>query len=365
MTSGTRTLLKTLWLPFESIKTIYEGTSEVRLYKNDITGVQQIGKRVSAIGAEDRATVFREPTILQSISHDNIVPVHDVAIVDSPASDKLLTVIEMIIPYYDKGSVYDALDRGERFSIGKAVRLTRDGLNGLSELHERQHLLHRDIKSGNVFIDGRGRLRVGDLGLAVPMRADGTADAFPATQIYTAPETFVSRTVSRQTDIYGFGLVLFELLNGPLPYAKYTRTGISTRLAQGKRPPTDSDLLRGPHIPSRLRTILNKALAIGPADRYGTAREMMDALDGAPFIDWGPSTKTDDVVEWQGRAADGRGDLYRISARRIRNAGWMLSAQKFRNRWQRFGVKDQDVDALIGPASTAFFDQVVKHATKT
>lgn len=365
MTGGTRTLLKTLWLPFDAIRTLYEGTSEVRLYRNDITGVQQIGKRVSAVGSEDRATVFREPTILQSISHDNIVPVHDVAIVDDPSCDELLTVIEMIIPYYERGSVYDALERGERFSIAEAIRLTRDGLNGLNELHEVHGLLHRDIKSGNVFIDGQGRLRVGDLGLAVPMRQDGTADAFVGSQMYTAPETVTAKVSTRQTDIYGFGLVLFELLNGPLPYAQYTRADTWARLTQGKRAIKDSDLRREPHIPPRLRTVLNKSLALRPLDRYPSARTMIDALDGARFVDWGPPTKSDDLVEWQGHTAGRQRDLYRVSAQRMRSGRWKLSAQKCRNRWQRFGIADQDVDALIGPAATEFFDQVVRHATST
>lgn len=366
MTDG-RTLIKTLWLPFESIKTLYEGTSEVRLYRNDITGVNQIGKRVSAIGDIDKATVFREPTLLQSISHDHIVPVHDVAIVGDASSDKLHTIIEMIIPFYEKGSVYDALERGERFSVGEAVKLTREGLCGLSELHEGHHLLHRDIKSGNVFIDGQGRLRVGDLGLAVPMDEDGSAEAFQnASQMYTAPETLIAKRIDRRTDIYGFGLILFELLNGPLPYGIYTRDAIWERLKDGKRPIKDAHVKYGPHIPPRLRSVLNKSLARSPESRFPTARNMMDALDRAPFVDWQWPQGDETEQVWEGPVAGNSSERYRaVATKYVRKNEWRIRAEKYRTRWQRCGIDDQTLPSLSGSEATAFFDQVVKHAIST
>ncbi len=293
----TRTLIRCLWLPYESVRTVYAGTSEVRLYKNEITDVLQIGKRVSGIGAEC-AIVFREAKLLMSIRHDHIMPVYDVAMVDG-AHDKLLTVIEMIMPFYANGSIFDALERGHRFTVGEAIRITRQALLGLSELHEGHRILHRDIKSANVFIDDTNRARIGDLGLAVAMDPDGTAEAFPASQMYTPPEAHTGRRATRESDIYGMGLILHELLNGPFPYADYTCAMLAERLEKGQSPILPRHLRQGPHVPRRIRSVVSKAAGKDPNDRFASAREMIDALDAAPFVDW--RFRVDGEVQcWEG-----------------------------------------------------------------
>jgi serine/threonine protein kinase len=356
----TRTLVEKLWLPFDSVKTLYEGSSEVRLYRNDITGVKQIGKRVSAVGIE-QAVVFREATLLQSIRHDHIVPVYDVAVVDDPAVDKQLKVIEMILPYYERGSAWDAVQRGDQFSVGEAVRLTREALTGLNELHERYRLLHRDIKSGNVFLDDSGRMRVGDLGVAVPMDDDGTAEMFEAAQIYSPPESLTAQRCDRRTDIYGIGLLLFELLNGSLPYAQYDRSSIVRRLEKARRPVLDEHLHCKPHVPPRLRQIVKKAISRKPRDRYANGREMMDALDKAPFIDWKLVEAKPDRIVWEGALGGGERS-YRVTADKYqRRDDWNLAGLQRVTRWQRF-VDDQVVKDPTDDEARDFFDNVLKQA---
>ena len=66
-----RTLLKTLTLPYENLRTVYEGCCEVRLYRNEITGVLQVGKRYDTAGLEHSVAV-REATLLQQIRHEAI-----------------------------------------------------------------------------------------------------------------------------------------------------------------------------------------------------------------------------------------------------------------------------------------------------
>src|ERR1700753_1282246 len=112
----TRELVRVLRLPFEALQTIYEGRSEVRLYRNGVTGILEVGKRVDTLGL-DGAMLVREATWLSRIRHDHLVPVHSVAVIDDYQS---LKVIEMVMPYYERGSVADALNRGERFSVASA-----------------------------------------------------------------------------------------------------------------------------------------------------------------------------------------------------------------------------------------------------
>jgi serine/threonine protein kinase len=346
-----------LSLPFESMRTLHRLISEVRLYRNEITNALKIGKRVSALACEE-TVVFREARVLQNIHSEYIVPVHDVARVREPGIGSDVKIIEMIMPYYPLGSVCDALFRGERFSVGQACRIVRDTLFGLSELHDQHNLLHGDVKSGNVFLDG-DRARIGDLGMTVPMEADGTAEPLPASQPSTPPETLVTRRQDRRSDLYGVGLVLHELLNGPFPYADYGANLIESRLAKGKRAILNEHLEQQPHVPPRLRTIISKATSRVPSDRYPTAREMMDALDRAPFIDW----RRIDHGTWEGDVPGTAGTRYQVSAVKVRRPDrWRLSARRLISDWRRC-CEDHDVNDLGGRDARAFFDQVVAHAT--
>jgi serine/threonine protein kinase len=353
--------LRTLRLPFEAIRTVYTGgQGEVHLYRNEITGVDQIGKRVAALGIEE-AQVFREARVLQALRHDHLVPIFDVAVVEPQTMG--LKTIEMIMPYYQRGSLCDAMVNGERFSVGHAVQFARDALLGLDELHERQRLLHRDVKAPNVFIDERGRGRLGDLGIAIPMDADGTAEAYNTVQLCAAPEVQTTKRVDRRTDIYGIGLVLKEALSGPFPYDNYTVELVASRLAKGRRAIVDGDLTLPPVVSPRLRQIISKAIARKPDDRFGSAREMIDAIDRAPFLDWCQIEDLPTSKRWEGLHLAAPGVRYRVDAEKYkRGERWKLTGRKFITTWQRC-VDDQIVEDPVGRSSREFFDQMLKEAT--
>lgn len=357
-----RRLVEILTLPYKTAQTIYEGSSEVRRYVNSVTGVEEIGKRVHKLGLED-CLGFKEATLLQTLRHDHLVPVYTVVSVFEPNSDPLFTTIEMIMPYYPRGSVFDVLiKQKQRFGMSEAVRLARDFLLGLDYLHEQHRLLHRDMKSANVFVDLSGRGRIGDLGVSVPMGPDGAAEAFQmGLQMYTAPEAFPTKRADRQTDIYGVGLILYEMLNGPFPYDDYENEPLERRLDKGKRAMRDEHLAFKPHVPRRLRAIVTKAISRKPTDRFATAREMMDAIGKARFIDW--EQVAGEEFTWEGIVPGVPEIGYQVSATRMKRPEcWRLSGKKRTTEWRRC-VQDQDVTDLSDKSARDFFDQMVSEAT--
>jgi eukaryotic-like serine/threonine-protein kinase len=354
---STRTLIRTLTLPYESLRTIYEGGCEVRLYRNEITGKLQVGKRIDTLGLED-AVAFREGTLLTTIRHPNLVPVLDV--VDVSGYPAPMKTIELIMPYYERGSVFDAFERGERFSVGEARSLVGAALLGLAELHDVQRILHRDLKSPNVFLDDDGALRVGDLGVAVPMTPDGTAEAYLEAQLYSPPETFVADLIGPAADVYQMGMVLLEMVNGPFPYGDYPRSEVAVRLAKGRRGPRPVDLELRPHVPKRLRSVLHKALAVRPHDRYQSAREMSQALSRVPLVDWQLVVDETDRRIWEGACVARPDRRYRVDAHRMPRRGWVLRGLQQVSRWQRVtGLPDQAVPDPASPLATGFFDAIV------
>jgi serine/threonine protein kinase len=357
-----RTLIRRLELPYAALQTLYEGGCEVRLYRNEITGNEQVGKRICALGL-DEAVAFREAKVLQSIRHENLVPVFDVALlIDDPNYPPPMRVAELIMPFYPRGSVYDAQKRGERFSVVEAYLHVQAALRGLGELHEASGILHRDLKSPNVFLSDDGSLlKVGDLGVAIPMDADGTAEAYASVQLYTPPETFTTKRVDRRSDVYAMGLLLHELVNGPVPGDGYTTDEMKRRLDKGRSAVRLDHLAFGPHVPRRLRSVIRKAMSAKPAGRYDSCGAMSDALAGAPLIDWRPVQIAGDEMTWEGASARQRDRRFRVQAQRRRGGRWTLSALQQVNRWQRF-LPDQITTDPTGPDATDFFDQVLSAA---
>jgi hypothetical protein len=104
--------------------------------------------------------------------------------------------------------------------------------------------------------------------------------------------------------------------------------------------------------------VINKATSRAPSERYATAREMIDALDRVPLIDW----KHVDELTWEGQVP-ATGIRYRVCATKMkRPERWRLCAQKFVTEWRRC-LDDQDVADLDGKEARAFFDQLVTLAT--
>lgn len=355
--SAERALVKQLVLPYESMQTLYIGASEVRLYKNKLSGAYQVGKLIDVLGLEESVAV-QEAQFVRDIRHDNVVPVYDVAVVNDPNFPPPMRPIEMIMPYYPRGSVCDALTAGDRFSVGEACAHAQAALRGLGELHENLHILHRDFKSSNVFLTEDDHLLcVGDLGIAVRMEPDGSAEAYAHTQLYTPPEVHRSRRVDRRSDIYGMGLLLFEMVNGPFPYDAYKVADIEKRLHQGRPAPRPADLTYGPHVPPRLRRVINRATARNPLQRFATAHGMSAAISNVELIDWRETHRDDTAVVWEGSRA-GSHRIWRVEAIRLKRGGWRLKGAAYKNSWRR-ASSDADVDQLVGAAASAFFDHLL------
>ncbi len=276
---------KVLRLPFECLETLPGGLREVRVWYDSLTDQFVAGKRLDLTMVD--SDVLVEPQLLAAVSHDHVVPILAAAEVDGYPPE--MHVIEIVMPYYERGSVADALLRGERFTTHQAIALAQGALLGLGELHERHHVLHRDVKSGNLLITDDGRsLRVGDLGLAGRMNDDGSVPALDNPQLYSPPELVTTGSWTRASDLFGMAVVLRELLLGPLPYDTYTRTEIVEKLLRGHSPIRPRDRALPPWVPRPLQRIIRKATAPTASQRYQSARDMGTALASARVPDWAP-----------------------------------------------------------------------------
>jgi serine/threonine protein kinase len=182
--------------------------------------------------------------------------------------------------------------RGREF-YASAARLIAQAADALEYAHD-AGVVHRDIKPANLLLDAKGTLWVTDFGLAQISANTGvtqTGDVF-GTLRYMSPEQASGRRVlvDHRTDVYSLGATLYELLAlEPLFAGKDRRELLRQVLHDEPRPPRKVD--RG--IPHELETVVLKALAKSPGDRYGSAGELAGDLrrflDGRPILARRPS----------------------------------------------------------------------------
>jgi serine/threonine protein kinase len=151
-----------------------------------------------------RERFYAEVRIARQVSHPNVCRVYDVAEFDGHHC--------LSMEFVDGEDLASLLKRIGRLPPDKALEIARQLCAGLAAAHDKG-VLHRDLKPANVMIDGRGRARITDFGLAVAgaEEVEGEVSGTPA---YMAPEQLAGKGASVRSDISALGLVLYELYTG-------------------------------------------------------------------------------------------------------------------------------------------------------
>ena len=145
--------------------------------------------------------------------------------------------------YVDGEDLVSLLRRVGRLPQDRAARAARQLCAGLAAAHD-QGILHRDLKPANVMIDGRGRARITDFGLAELVGKIGGAEISAGTPAYMAPEQRAGKAVTVRSDLYSMGLVLYETFTGQ-PAFKGATQAEPARLQQETTPTSPSRIVDG------------------------------------------------------------------------------------------------------------------------
>jgi serine/threonine protein kinase len=257
------------------------------VYKAEDTQLQRIvavkGPRWQG-STEERPVLLqrflREARVAAGIRHPHVCPIYDVG----EDHGVPFVVMECI----EGQSLAQRLRGRQRFeNQQEAVGIVRQTAEALEAVHA-HGIVHRDMKPGNILIDATGKAVLTDFGLARP-EADTehltTEGILPGTPAYMAPEQATGDVggVGPAADIYGLGVVLYQMLTGRLPFE-----GAALKLIHqiGNESPPAPSRFRDDVDPG-LEEILSKAMARQPADRFRSARAFADALAA-----WVPSARS-------------------------------------------------------------------------
>src|SRR5207249_11085044 len=174
--------------------------------------------------------------------------------------------------YIDGSTLKEVVEARGPLPVREAVDLAIGIARGLSFAHA-NGLVHRDVKPQNVLLNGDGKPKVTDFGIARSLDVAGVTQTGTVlgTSHYIAPEQASGQPVDAQTDVYALGAVLYELLTGTVPFDGESFVSVALKHVHEQAP---SVLERRPDCPLRLAAAVERALAKEPHDRFPT----MDAF---------------------------------------------------------------------------------------
>jgi eukaryotic-like serine/threonine-protein kinase len=242
------------------------GMANVYLAEDEELGRRVAIKILNERHANDESFVERfrrEAKHAAGLSHPNIVSIYD----RGEAEGTYYIAME----YLEGRSLKELISSRGPAPVTIAIEYARQILSALRVSH-RTGVIHRDIKPHNVLVDGEGRLKVTDFGIARAGPSQMTeAGSIVGTAQYLSPEQAQGAPVHESSDLYSVGIVLYELLTGEVPFSGESPVEIAMKHLS--RPPTPPSELR-PEIPHDVDLVVMRALAKDPDERYQSADEM-------------------------------------------------------------------------------------------
>jgi len=221
--------------------------------------------------ASDEKTLQRfrnELRLTRKISHRNICRVFDLSEYEG--------IHYISMEYVSGEDLKSLIYRVGQLTVGKAVIIARQICEGLNEAH-RLGVVHRDLKPQNVMIDSEGNAKIMDFGIARSVKSEGITEegVIVGTPEYMSPEQVEGNEIDGRTDIYSFGIILYEMLTGRLPFEG--KTPLSVAVKQKSEKPLNPRRINS-QIPENISRLILKCLQKKADERYQDVGELLAEL---------------------------------------------------------------------------------------
>ena len=224
--------------------------------------------------ASHRERLRREARAAAALAHSGICTVYALEEVDG----QLYIASELV----DGHTLREEMARGDRPAPEDVAAAARELADALASAHAKG-ITHRDFKPENVMRHSDGRLKILDFGLArmEPAHADAAAaratvaGALVGTPAYMSPEQLNGQPADARSDVFAYGVVLYEYASGMHPFQASTPLGLAARVLESEADPIAT---RCRHVPAGVAAVVDRCLQKSPADRFASAASIVDAL---------------------------------------------------------------------------------------
>lgn len=221
------------------------------------------------LSADASARFLREARTVARLSHPNIVTLFDVGRVDFWHY--------LVLEYINGQDLHKLMvQRGGALPLAESLAIIRGVFAALGYAHH-NGVIHRDIKPDNIMLTQEGTVKITDFGLALARDETRLTQegAMMGTLLYMAPEVLLGKDVDHRVDLYGAGVVFYELLVGRPPFVGSDMMNTISQILNHPPPPPHTNHI---HIPAAFEQLILKLLAKNPEARYSSATEVLDDL---------------------------------------------------------------------------------------
>ena len=231
---------------------------------------EELSSEESATREEARKRLIQEAKAAGRLAHPNIVTIHSYGETEE---------FEYICMEYVPGkTLTQVLNEQRVLSTEDSIEIFEQILLALDAANK-ERIVHRDIKPGNIMVSNDGRVKVMDFGIAkLPSFSMTTTGTVLGTPYYMSPEQITGQKVDIRSDVFSVGAVLYQALTGERPFEAANTATLAYKIVQVEPIPPD---VLNIHIPHPLGDVVRRALAKNPADRYQAPLEMLQALRSA------------------------------------------------------------------------------------
>ena len=209
--------------------------------------------------------LLKEPRLLASLSHPNIVSVL--------TAEKQDNIFFIVMEYVTGESLEAIIARDGAIELPRALDYTCQICNAVDYAHS-QGVIHRDLRPANVLVSDTGMIKVADFGTSRFLELAALGTTVIGSPPYMAPEQFHGRATFA-SDIYSLGVTMYQMMTGSLPYQTPAPADIERLLSGDLVPPPRT---RNARMPQRINDIIMKAMAPDVEARYPRASELLDDL---------------------------------------------------------------------------------------
>ena len=258
---------------YRIVDTLGEGGMANVYLADDIILKRQVAVKIIRLDLQKDSQVTarfeREALATSELSHPNIVSVFDVG------SDHGLPY--MVMEYVKGPDLKEYIQDNTPIPLPKVIKIMDQILSAMSLAHK-HGVIHRDLKPQNILMDENGNIKIADFGIAVALNQTTITqtNSVLGSVHYMSPEQTRGGMVTKQSDIYSLGIILYELLTGQVPFNGETPVVIALKHAEDEIP---SLRKQNKDIPQALENVVLKATAKDPRDRYASVDEMKADLD--------------------------------------------------------------------------------------